>query len=129
MLKTIFWGITCAYSGGLIYNSIKEISAKIKSMINKDTIVLLNKSDVQAKENHKFDVDAVLASVKDNKNIDDVYFAIFDFLTLDEWKQKKCQNILKDRKKLLNRQLGTVYAKEKLKYLKLISKKIVYKLV
>ena len=25
MLKTIFWGITCAYSGGLIYNSIKEI--------------------------------------------------------------------------------------------------------
>lgn len=57
---------------------------------------------------------------KDNKNIDDVYFAIFDFLTLDEWKQKKCQNILKDRKKLLNRQLGTVYAKEKLKYLKLV---------
>ena len=39
-------------------------------MINKDSIVLLNKYDVQAKENHKFDVDAVLASVKDNKNID-----------------------------------------------------------
>ena len=40
-------------------------------MINKDSIVLLNKSDVQAKENHKFNnVDAVLASVKDNKNID-----------------------------------------------------------
>ena len=39
-------------------------------MINKDSIVLLNKSDVQAKENHKFDVDVVLASVKDNKNID-----------------------------------------------------------
>jgi len=39
-------------------------------MINKDSIVLLNKSDVQTKENHKFDVDAVLASVKDNKNID-----------------------------------------------------------
>ena len=39
-------------------------------MINKDSIVLLNKSDVLAKENHKFDVDAVLASVKDNKNID-----------------------------------------------------------
>ena len=39
-------------------------------MINKDSIVLLNKSDVQDKENHKFDVDTVLASVKDNKNID-----------------------------------------------------------
>ena len=37
---------------------------------DRDSIVLLNKSDVQAKENHKFDVDAVLASVKDNKNID-----------------------------------------------------------
>ena len=39
-------------------------------MINKDTIVLLNKSDVQYKQNHKFDVETVLASVKENKNID-----------------------------------------------------------
>ena len=54
----------------VIDNSNKKISDKIRSMINKDSIVLLNKSDVQAKENHKFDVDAVLASVKDNKNID-----------------------------------------------------------
>ena len=36
-------------------------------MINKDTIVLLNKSDIQDKQNHKFDVDTVLASVKENK--------------------------------------------------------------
>ena len=42
----------------------------IRDRINKDSIVLLNKSDVFAKENHKFDVDTVLASVKDNKNID-----------------------------------------------------------
>ena len=54
----------------VIDNSNKKISDKISSMINKDSIVLLNKSDVQAKENHKFDVDAILASVKDNKNID-----------------------------------------------------------
>ena len=54
----------------VIDNSNKKISDKIRSLINKDSIVLLNKSDVQAKENHKFDVDAVLASVKDNKNID-----------------------------------------------------------
>ena len=54
----------------VIDNSNKKISDKISSMINKDSLVLLNKSDVQAKENHKFNVDAVLASVKDNKNID-----------------------------------------------------------
>ena len=45
----------------VIDNSNKKISDKISAMINKDSIVLLNKSDVQAKENHKFDVDAVLA--------------------------------------------------------------------
>ena len=39
-------------------------------MINKDTIVLLNKSDVQTKQNFTFDADTVLASVKGNKNID-----------------------------------------------------------
>ena len=54
----------------VVDNSNRKISDKIKSMINKNSIVLLNKSDVQAKENHKFDVDTVLASVKDNKNID-----------------------------------------------------------
>ena len=54
----------------VVDNSNKIISDKIKSMINKDTIVLLNKSDVQSKEIHNFDVDTVLASVKDNKNID-----------------------------------------------------------
>ena len=25
MFKTLFWGVTSAYSGGLIYNSIREI--------------------------------------------------------------------------------------------------------
>ena len=54
----------------VIDNSSKNINNKIKKMINKDTIVLLNKSDVQDKQNHKFDVDTVLASVKNNKNID-----------------------------------------------------------
>ena len=39
-------------------------------MINKDSIVLLNKSDILGKQNHKFDVDTILASVKNNKNID-----------------------------------------------------------
>ena len=54
----------------VIDNSNKEISDKIKSMIDKDTIVLLNKSDIEAKENHKFKTDTIFASVKNNKNID-----------------------------------------------------------
>ena len=53
----------------VIDNSSKKINKEIKSMINKDTIILLNKSDLLDKQNHKFDVDTVLASVKNNKNI------------------------------------------------------------
>jgi tRNA modification GTPase len=54
----------------VIDNSSKNINNEIKKIINKDTIVLLNKSDVLDKQNHKFDADTVLASVKENKNID-----------------------------------------------------------
>ncbi len=54
----------------VIDNSSKKINSEILSLINKDTIVLLNKSDILDKQNHKFDVDTVLASVKKNKNID-----------------------------------------------------------
>ena len=54
----------------VIDNSSKKISKEIQTMINKDTIILLNKSDVLDKQNHKFNVDTVLASVKNNKNID-----------------------------------------------------------
>jgi len=53
----------------VIDNSSKNINNEIKKMINKDTIILLNKSDVSDKQNHRFDVETVLASVKDNKNI------------------------------------------------------------
>ena len=54
----------------VIDNSSKNINNEIMKMINKDTIVLLNKSDVLDKHNHKFEAETVLASVKDNKNID-----------------------------------------------------------
>ena len=54
----------------VIDNSSKKINKDIQSIINRDTIILLNKSDVLDKQNHKFDVDTVLASVKNNKNID-----------------------------------------------------------
>jgi len=54
----------------VIDNSSKNINNQIKKMIHGDTIILLNKSDVSDKQNHKFDVETVLASVKSNKNID-----------------------------------------------------------
>ena len=54
----------------VIDNSSKKINNEIQNMINKDTIIFLNKSDVSDKQNHKFKVDTVLASVKNNKNID-----------------------------------------------------------
>ncbi len=54
----------------VIDNSSKKINKEIQKMINKDTIIFLNKSDVSDKQNHKFNVDTVLASVKNNKNID-----------------------------------------------------------
>ena len=53
----------------VIDNSSKKINKEIQNMINKDTLIFLNKSDVSAKQNHKFNVDTVLASVKRNKNI------------------------------------------------------------
>ena len=55
----------------MIDNSSKEINKKIKNLINKDSIVLLNKSDIKKdNQNHKFDADTILVSVKNNKNID-----------------------------------------------------------
>ena len=54
----------------MIDNSSLKINDQVKRLINTDSIVLLNKSDIKNKENHKFDVDTILVSVKDNKNID-----------------------------------------------------------
>ena len=54
----------------MIDNSSKVINNKILELINKDSIVLLNKSDIKKNQNHKLDTDTILVSVKDNKNID-----------------------------------------------------------
>ena len=54
----------------VIDNSSKAINNEIKDLINKDSIVLLNKSDIKKNQNHKFDADTILVSVKNNKNID-----------------------------------------------------------
>jgi tRNA modification GTPase len=54
----------------VIDNSSKAINNKIKDLINEDSIVLLNKSDIKDNQDHKFDADTILVSVKNNKNID-----------------------------------------------------------
>ncbi len=54
----------------VIDNSSKKINNEIKKMLNKDTIVFLNKSDVFDKQKHIFDAETILGSVKMNKNID-----------------------------------------------------------
>ncbi|MDC1092504.1 tRNA uridine-5-carboxymethylaminomethyl(34) synthesis GTPase MnmE [Pelagibacteraceae bacterium] len=54
----------------MIDNSSKVINNKIIDLINKDSIVLLNKSDLKDNQNHEFNTDTILISVKDNKNID-----------------------------------------------------------
>ena len=50
-------------------------------MINKDSIILLNKSDVIDKQNHKFNADTIFASVKSNRNIDKLINLIKDKLS------------------------------------------------
>ena len=54
----------------MIDNSSKIINDKIKDLINNNSIVLLNKSDIKENQNHKFDADTILVSVKNNENID-----------------------------------------------------------
>ena len=54
----------------MIDNSSPKINDKVKALINNDSIVILNKSDLKNKQNHKFDADTILLSVKNNKNID-----------------------------------------------------------
>ncbi len=54
----------------VIDNCAHIIDDNIKKLISKDSIVILNKSDINAKPNHVFDVETLLVSVKKNQNID-----------------------------------------------------------
>ena len=54
----------------MIDNTSNEIDKNIKDLINKDTIILLNKSDINNKNHHHLDAETILVSVKNNKNID-----------------------------------------------------------
>ncbi len=54
----------------MIDNSSKKLNNKIKELINHDTLVVLNKSDINPQKVREFNADTILVSVKDNKNID-----------------------------------------------------------
>ena len=54
----------------MIDNTSKKVDQKIKDLINSDSIVLLNKSDITCNQNHQFAADTILVSVKNNINID-----------------------------------------------------------
>ena len=54
----------------MIDNTSSKINVKIKKLINKDCIVILNKSDLKNNPSHVFDADTILISIKNNKNVD-----------------------------------------------------------
>ena len=55
---------------------------------------------------------------KENKEVSDVYFAIFDYLTPEEWREKGTTNSLKTRKTLLSGFINGSHKSKSLKYLK-----------
>jgi len=53
----------------VIDNSSKILDKRIQGLINNNSIVVLNKSDIESGKKHNFK-ESILVSVKDNKNID-----------------------------------------------------------
>ena len=90
----------------MIDNSSKSINKKIKDLINKDSIVLLNKSDIKEDQNHKFDADTILVSVKDNKNVD---------ILIKKLKEKLSKKFTSNKSILITRERHRVKLNECLK--------------
>jgi tRNA modification GTPase len=55
----------------VIDNSSKTLDKKVQSLINNNSIIVLNKSDIESEKKYNFK-DAVLVSVKENKNIEEL---------------------------------------------------------
>ena len=99
----------------MIDNSSKTIDGKIKDLINKESIVLLNKSDIKKDDQkHKFDADTILVSVKDNKNID---------LLIKKVKEKLSKKLISNNSVLITRERHRVKLNECLKELDKFLKK------
>ena len=74
----------------MIDNSTKKIDLKIRNLIKEDCIIVLNKSDINSKQNHNFNnASVILISVKNNENITQLIVQIKEklsskFLTSNE---------------------------------------------
>ena len=90
----------------VIDNSSKKINKKIKEIINKDSIVLLNKSDIKENQNHIFDAETILVSVKENKNID---------ILITKLKEKLNKKFTSNNSVLISRERHRVKLKDCLK--------------
>tara|TARA_B110001452_G_scaffold204266_1_gene174246 strand:- start:398 stop:1720 length:1323 start_codon:yes stop_codon:yes gene_type:complete len=64
----------------IVDNSSKTLSKKIQCLINENSIVVLNKSDIDNSRRHNFK-DSVMVSVKENTNIDELVKKIKNILS------------------------------------------------
>ena len=87
----------------VIDNTSKKLDGKIKDLINKDSIVLLNKSDLSKKQNLKFNAETILVSIKDNKNID---------IVIKKIKEKLSNKLISNSSTLITRERHRVKLKE-----------------
>ena len=80
----------------MIDNSSKSIDPKILNLINKDCIIVLNKSDLDSKQNHNFNgALVILVSVKNNQNI---------FGLTNKIKEKLCEKYITPNNVLVTRE-------------------------
>jgi tRNA modification GTPase len=79
----------------IIDNSAKIMNKKIQSLINESSIVVLNKSDIDNSKKYNFK-EAVMLSVKENKNIDELVKKIKNKLSI---KFTQSKNILVTRER------------------------------
>ena len=98
----------------MIDNSSKNVNDKIKNLINKDSIVLLNKSDIKDYQNYHFNAETILVSVKDNKNID---------IFIKKLKEKLSKKFISNNSALITRERHRVKLKECLKEIEKFLKK------
>ncbi len=85
----------------MLDNTSIKVEKKILDIINSNSIVVLNKSDIANKQNHKFDkIETLLISVKQNQNINELIKSIKKKLSL---KFIKNNNILVTRERHRNK--------------------------
>ena len=59
----------------VIDNSSKQINKEVLNLVNENSIVVLNKSDKESEQKYDFN-EAILVSVKENRNIDQLILKI-----------------------------------------------------